>query len=173
MIARSIARSVLVGVLAAAGLGAAHPCLAQSIASHPSPAGVDGADMAIPDDLGAPLPGGDQMAGAAGRLSVDTPIERIASNPQGKAVLERRLPGLCERPEYMMFKGMSLTKLADMSHGRISQAKVAVIQADLVRVDASGAPPTRRYGLFTQGTRDVRLLSHAVYKRVLIVVGSL
>ena len=173
MIARSTARSVLVGALAAAGLGAAHPCLAQPAVSPQRPTSADGADMAIPDDLGAPLPGSDQTAISAGRLSVDTPIETIASTPQGKAVLERRLPGLCERPEYMMFKGMSLSKLADMSHGRISRAKVAVIQADLVRVDASGAPPTRRYGLFTQGTRDVRLLSHAVYKRVLIVVGSL
>ena len=131
-------------------------------------------DMAMPDDMGAPLPSSGQPVSRAGSpLSVDMPISVIASSPQGKAVLEQHLPGLCERPEYAMFKGMSLAKLADMSNGRISPRQVSSIQAELVRVDGSTTPTFHRYSIFTEGGRSVRLLSHAVYKRVLIVVGSL
>ena len=128
----------------------------------------------MPNDMGAPLPSGEQpTAHAVGSLSVDMPIAVIAANPQGKAVLEQHLPGLCERPEYAIFKTMSLTKLAEMSSGRISPRQVSSIQAELVRVDGSTAQTFHRYSIFTEGGRSVRFLSHAVYKRVLIVVGSL
>jgi hypothetical protein len=94
---------------------------------------------ALPDDLGAPLPQAEAPA-AAGPLSIDMPIGSIAEKPYGRAVLEKDLPGLCERPEFVMFKGMSLKALAGMSGGRISTAKLNQLQADLVKVSLSAAP---------------------------------
>ena len=130
------------------------------------------ADMALPDDLGAPLPGATpEPAAAPSRvLSVNTPIWMIASNAQGRAVLEQRLPGLCERPEFMMFKGMSLAKLAVLSRGRISLADLTQIEADLTKVSLSDEPPPHSHGLFP---RSVGRLSHSVYRRMVSVIAAL
>lgn len=153
-----------------------------------SPQGAD--EMAMPDDLGAPLAGATAAAptprgSAAGRLSVDSPIVQIASDPEGKAVLERTLPGLCERPEYSMFKGMSLRRLAAMSSGRITEAKLDVVQADLGRLGpAETAPVSPPRGVFypithtasssvRYGGRQIRQLSHAIYRRVTLVIAAL
>ena len=89
-------------------------------------------DSDIPDDMGKPL---SQDAPAhAKALSIDMPISSIAAAPAGKAVLDHDLPGLCERPEFGMFKGMSLKALAGMSGGRINKAMLNQVQADLGKV---------------------------------------
>ncbi len=129
--------------------------------------------MAMPDDLGAPL--AETERAPAGRdkiLSVNTPIGVIASSPQGRAVLERRLPGLCERPEYMMFKSMSLAKLALLSHGRISTGKLDQLQADLIRVDLIDEP-VHRHNPLTDSGRSIGRLSHSLYRRVVMVIAAL
>lgn len=64
-------------------------------------------------------------------LSVDMPVEKICSNPAGKAVIDRDLPGLTTRPEYPMFKMISLKSLVGMSGGRLSNKDLAKVQADL------------------------------------------
>jgi len=129
----------------------------------------------MPDDLGAPLPGAPTEAPAptTGKMSVKMPIGRIAADPRGKAVLEHHLHGLCERPEYVMFKGMSMAKLADMSGGRISAAELAAIETDLARIQVAETAALHRYGLFTQGARQVRWVGHAVAHRVRIVLAAL
>ncbi|MGC1302103.1 MAG: hypothetical protein WA840_07000 [Caulobacteraceae bacterium] len=91
-------------------------------------------DADMPDDLGKPLTQDGPALGGARKLSIDMPISSIAAAPAGKAVLEHDLPGLCERPEFGMFKGMSLKALAGMSGGKISTAKLNQVQADLVKV---------------------------------------
>lgn len=131
-------------------------------------------DMDMPDDLGAPLNSVTEQPEPTTphTLSVDTPVGVIASVPQGKAVLERDLPGLCERPEFIMFKGMSLTKLATLSHGRISEAKLSRVQADLTRAGATDSQP-RSHNLLLTGGRNIERLSRSIYRRVVLVIASL
>ncbi len=71
-------------------------------------------------------------------LSVSTPIETICATPAGKAVLDRDLPGLTGRPEFDMFKAMSLKQLQPMSRGHITDADLAKVQADLAALAPSG-----------------------------------
>jgi hypothetical protein len=51
-------------------------------------------------------------------------------------VLDRDLPGLTTRPEYPMFKAMTLKQMQPMSNGKITKANLAKIQADLASVSA-------------------------------------
>ena len=128
--------------------------------------------MAMPDDLGAPLAGSPVEAPEVQRtLSVKTPIAVIASNPKGRAALDRDLPGLCERPEFMMFKSMSPAKLAVLSHGRISDADLDKLQSDLVKVSLSET--LRQHSLFTRGGQTVGRFSKAVYRHVVLMIASL
>jgi hypothetical protein len=97
------------------------------------------ADEDMPADLGMPLPETAQVAELRG-LSIDMPISSIAAKPAGRAVLDKDLPGLCERPEFGMFKGMSLKALAGMSNGKINRTKLNQVQADLIRIDVAAIP---------------------------------
>ena len=134
------------------------------------------ADMAMPDDLGAPLAGAAaEPAPQPGRtLSVSTPISVIASNPKGRAVLQQDLPGLCERPEFVMFKGMSPAKLAVLSRGRISNADLVRLQTDLLKVDLGGDAPMRpQHSVFTNSAHRVGRFSKAVYHHMVGMIASL
>ncbi len=95
---------------------------------------VNAPDSDMPDDLGVPLPE-QKVVHSGPRLSIDAPLSSIAAAPAGRAVLDHDLPGLCERPEFGMFKGMSLKALAGMSGGRITTAKLNQVQADLIKVN--------------------------------------
>lgn len=70
-------------------------------------------------------------APAAGALTTDTPIETIVADPAGKAVLDKDAPGLTTHPMYEQFKSMSLKELAPLSQGKIDDAALAKINADL------------------------------------------
>jgi hypothetical protein len=155
--------------LALAGAAFA-PALAQPAAAA-AHAGAQ-ADMAMPDDLGAPLDGPKVVEPVGRTLSVQTSIAVIASNQQGRAVLERDLPGLCERPEFMMFKGMSPARLATLSRGQISQADLDKLQNDLVKVSYTGTF-VRPHSIFTRSGQAVGRASKAVYHRVALMIASL
>jgi hypothetical protein len=71
---------------------------------------------------------------AARSFTIDTPVDRIAANPNGKAVLDRDMPGLMASKEYALFDDMSLSQIAMMSGGRISKDKLSLVQTDLVQV---------------------------------------
>jgi hypothetical protein len=73
-------------------------------------------------------------------LSINTPISTVAANPAGKAVLDHDLPGLLQRPEYGMFKTMSLKSLAGLSNGKITPATLNQVQRDLQNI-SQGDPP--------------------------------
>jgi hypothetical protein len=73
-----------------------------------------------------------------GPLSLNTPIEAICATPAGKAVLDRDLPGLTGRPEFDMFKAMTLKQLQPMSKGHITDAVLAKVAGDLAAVNARG-----------------------------------
>lgn len=70
-------------------------------------------------------------AAAAAKLSADTPIEVIAANPAGKAVLDAQLPSLAAHPMYDAFKAMSLRQLQSMSNGAITPEAVEKVDAAL------------------------------------------
>jgi para-nitrobenzyl esterase len=67
----------------------------------------------------------------ASRLTVESPIEALATNPQAKAILERHVPTITTSAMYPRYKSMSLKQLAEMSGGRIGAETIAAIAADL------------------------------------------
>ncbi len=81
----------------------------------------------------APSPGDDpsHVASGKGPVSVDSSVAAIAAAPGGREVLNRDLPGLLARPEYPLFKAMSLKKVASMSNGQITQEALDKTAADL------------------------------------------
>jgi hypothetical protein len=71
---------------------------------------------------------------AVSNFTIDTPVDRIAADPNGKAVLDRDVPGLMASKEYSLFDDMSLSQIAIMSGGRISKDKLTLVQTDLVQL---------------------------------------
>jgi hypothetical protein len=79
----------------------------------------------------APSTGGGPGAHASTGFTLDTPIEVIAADPGGAAVLNKNLPLLLTNPNYSSFKAMNLKWLASMSRGKLNQQTLAQIEADL------------------------------------------
>src|SRR3954467_1917474 len=75
---------------------------------------------------------------APGGFTLDTPIEVIAADPAGQAVLNKDMPGLMTNPNYHLFKGMSLKALASASGGMVSQQTLAQTLADLAALPKPG-----------------------------------
>lgn len=73
-------------------------------------------------------------AEAPARLSLDTPIETIAADEKGKAVLDADLPGLTTHEHYDMFKGMTLNQLAPMAGDKMTGEVLAKVKADLAAI---------------------------------------
>ena len=71
---------------------------------------------------------------AASRLNLDTPIETIAADTQGKAVLDADLPGLTTHEHYQYFKAMSLRKVSEMAPDRLPAEALAKIETDLAAI---------------------------------------
>ncbi len=112
-----------------AGLAAAGLVFLAGCASHPMPA-----PRPAPAPLGRPA-----APAPRGPLSVNSSIEAICATPAGKAVLDRDLPGLTTRPEFPMFKAMTLKQIEPMSKGHITDAVLAKVQADLAAVNTKMA----------------------------------
>ena len=71
-------------------------------------------------------------------FSLNTPLDHIAANQRGKAVLEPRLARLNGEPEVpFLSEDMSLSQIAMMSGGRLSQTKLNLVQADLAQLSSS------------------------------------
>lgn len=75
----------------------------------------------------------DAVAGSASGtgLSIGSSIAELAADPRGRAILDRRIPGLTHHPLYEVFKALSLPQLAPNAPGEISQQQVAQVQSDL------------------------------------------
>ncbi len=183
MLGHRVRQRTFVLALAAACLCTAHEAVGQpadpAVASRTA-TGSPPDDMAMPDDMGAPIgdgapaaAGSTGVAGQAQRLSVNTPIDVIAASPQGKAALEHALPGLCERPEYVMFRTMSPAKLALLSNGRISQAKLIQLQAHLAKVSVATTAEPPHHNLLAESGVRVKRFSRSVYRKVLSAIESL
>ena len=75
-------------------------------------------------------------APAAGKLSVETtPIETIAASPEGKAAMEKVLPGITSHPAYDQFKAFTLSQIQPMSEGAISADHLKAIQAEFDKIN--------------------------------------
>ncbi len=72
-----------------------------------------------------------------GHFSLNTPVEKIAANQDGKAVLNRDIPGLMSNSNYMMVQDMSLSQIAAMSGGRLTKATLDQVQTDLSQLPAT------------------------------------
>jgi hypothetical protein len=70
-----------------------------------------------------------------------TPVEKIAADPDGAAVLNKDMPGLLTHPSYSDFKGMSLRQLQEMSGGDMSKEDVEKTEADLMALSQAPAAP--------------------------------
>jgi len=71
-------------------------------------------------------------------FSVDTPVEHIAADPRGKAILDHDVPGLMASRSYLLFEDMSLSQIATVSGGKLTKAKLDLVQADLFQLSATG-----------------------------------
>lgn len=70
-------------------------------------------------------------AAAAAPSAGDTPIADIAATAEGKAALDKNLPGLTSHEAYEQFKGMTLKQVQPMSQGAITDDQIKALQADL------------------------------------------
>lgn len=68
------------------------------------------------------------------RLTVQTPIDRVAADENGRAVLERDVPGVMHNSHYALFSCMSLAQVASLSGGRLTQAKLDEVNKDLAAI---------------------------------------
>ena len=80
----------------------------------------------------APAPAADTTATA--KFSLDTPIETIAADPAGKAVLDAAFPGMTSHPAYEQFKSMSLTAVQPLAQGQITDEQMAKAKAELAAI---------------------------------------
>ena len=71
------------------------------------------------------------MAQAAALSTQSTPIETLVANPAAKAVLEKNIPGISTHEAYDQFKAMTLTQVAPMSQGVVTDDIIKKVQADL------------------------------------------
>jgi hypothetical protein len=83
----------------------------------------------------APIP----VAPRPAAFSVDTPVDKIAADPRGEAVLKQDLPDLMSSSYYNLFNDMSLTQIATLSGGRLTKVQLDHVQADLAQL--SSLPP--------------------------------
>jgi hypothetical protein len=67
-------------------------------------------------------------------LSIESKIGDLLSNPKGKAVLDKNLPGFSTNPQMAMAKGMSLKMVAPMSGGKITPAILKAIDEELKKI---------------------------------------
>jgi hypothetical protein len=79
-----------------------------------------------------PVPPSDVAAPA--KFTLDTPIETIAADPKGKAVLDTDLQNITSHPMYDQFKQMSLAQVQPMSQGALTDAAMAKVKADLAAI---------------------------------------
>jgi len=82
----------------------------------------------------APAPAPAATPAAAAKFTLDTPIQEIVTDVQGKAAIDKNLPGLIGLPQYDMFKGLSLNQLKAYSDGKLTDEILAKTAADLAAI---------------------------------------
>jgi hypothetical protein len=70
----------------------------------------------------------------AAKPSIDMTIEALMADPKAKAVIDADVPGMSSHPMYDSFKSMTLTQLAPMSQGKITDDLLKKVAADLAAI---------------------------------------
>jgi len=102
-----------------------------TIAAAPQAAPAKPATPVTPAASAKPAPA---AAPAATSFTLDTPIETLVADPAAKAVLDAEIPGITAHPMYEQFKTMSLTQLAPVSGGKLSDEALAKTKARLAAI---------------------------------------
>lgn len=92
------------------------------------PAGMAAASV---DRAGASAGDRARARHAAEIASIDMPVASLCARPAARAVVDRDLPGLTARPEYVFFKHMSLRQLQSASGGKMTSAELEQVSEDL------------------------------------------
>ncbi|WP_296615798.1 hypothetical protein [Sphingomonas sp.] len=103
----------------------------------PGTAMAQTAVMPAPAPAPVPAPGQGGAAApatASAKFTLDTPIQDIVADTQGKAVLDKNLPGLVDLPQYEMFKGLSLKQVQPYSNGKLTDELLAKTATDLAAI---------------------------------------
>ena len=96
----------------------AGPALAQTTPAVPAPA----------------APATAPAAPATARLNLDTPIETVVADADGKKVLDTDLPGLTTNDKYDMFKSMSLNQVAGFAPDKLTPERLGKVGTDLAAI---------------------------------------
>ena len=115
------------GVLAATAL-AACCALGACAGARSGPGELTTAQIRLDED-GSEAPAA--LADTGRRPSLTSPVAQICAYPGGKQVLDKDLPGLTTRPEYVFFSHMSLKTLQGMSRGQLKDDDLRRVDADL------------------------------------------
>jgi hypothetical protein len=107
-------------LFAVALIAVATPALAQTApAPAPAPAAFATAAPAVP----------------ATKFNLDTPIETLVADPAAKAVLDKDLGNdVSKHPAYDQFKSMSLSAVAPMSGGAVTEEMLKTLGTDLAAI---------------------------------------
>ena len=90
------------------------------------------APVPAPAPTAAPAP---VAPAAAGKFTLDTPIETIEADAKGKEVLTADLGmDVSQHPAYESFKSMSLNQVAPMSGGKITDDVLKKVATDLAAI---------------------------------------
>jgi hypothetical protein len=79
------------------------------------------------------------MTGARA-LTLDTPIEQIVAEVEGRTVLDAHIPAVTAHERYTTLKSMSLRQLQPLSRGLITDAALEKTEADLAGVRCQAMP---------------------------------
>jgi hypothetical protein len=82
----------------------------------------------------AAAPAATADAAPAAKFTLDTPVETIAADPAGKAVLVADFPEMLSHPAYDQFKALSLNALQPLAQGAITDEMMAKAKADLAAI---------------------------------------
>ncbi len=69
--------------------------------------------------------------------SADTDLGTLLDNPATKAVLMKHIPAMISNPQIDMARAMTLKQLQNYAADQLTDAKLAMIDADLAKVPAA------------------------------------
>lgn len=83
----------------------------------------------------AALPGAAAAETAAPTYSTaQTKLGALLADPQARAVIDRRIPGMTSDRRIGLARGMTLRQIQSHSHGRITDAALADVDQDFARL---------------------------------------
>ncbi len=118
MISRSVVSALVLMVIAP---------YAQAQTAQAQPVNTVTPDTAIPAPDATPV----TPTVTSEPFTRETPIEKIAADPQGAAVLNKDIPGLLTDKSYDFFKSMNLKQIQRLSSGDLTDDTVRQAEADL------------------------------------------